>query len=392
MKLIKLIALMMITFLGCVQAQNLSSQRSFNSEIELLSHHYSPIILSRGEQKVMVLAELQGRVMTSTSKGGEDKGYGWINYDYLSKPHTNVNASMGGADRLWFGPDASKFSLFFEPNTATIPDNIKVPAAVSTVPFNVISKTDEQVVMAKALTMKNYQGFNFEFDVERTIELLSSAKLPIALPDSLTWVAFKASTKVTNTSSLAWTKATGLFSIWDLGSFYPNEQTTIFIPLAKPLAKATRYFSDIKTSHTRIQGNVLFYKADARYMNKTGVSPEHAKPMFGSYDAKRKLLTLIHFPITKQTNVDYVNGIWRFDGDPFGGEIINIFNHGVGEDESTSGPFYELETSSIALELKPNESYQHYQTTLHIQGDESALNLITQQVFGLTLAEITSAF
>lgn len=39
---------------------------------------------------------------------------GWINESYLAGQHTNKEAIMGGASRLWFGPDAGPYSLFTE--------------------------------------------------------------------------------------------------------------------------------------------------------------------------------------------------------------------------------------------------------------------------------------
>ena len=56
------------------------------------------------------------------------------------------------------------------------------------------------------------------------------------------------------------------------------------------------------------------------------------------------------------------------------------------------GPFYELETSSPALALKPNESATHTQETMHFQVDEQFLNAIAQKVLGVSLAEINAAF
>jgi hypothetical protein len=388
-------------FTFCAKGQDLSTQLSFANEVQLLKKHYSPIILSRDKQKVIVLAELQGRVMSSTSQGDKYNGYGWFNYEYLSKPHHDRNAAMGGADRLWFGPDASKYSLFFEPGVKTIPENINVPIAVSMTPFDVISKANDSVTLTKALAMKNYQGFNFKFKVDRTIQLLDKTQLPMPLPADINWVGYSTTTSVENISTQAWTKETGLFSIWDLGAFYPSKKTTVIIPLrqsietknSEPLKKATRYFSDIKESHTKIIDHMVYYKADANYMNKIGIPVEHTKPIFGSYDEERKLLTVVTFSMTSDTDADYVNGIWRFEGDAYNGEIINVFNDGAPDEQSKPfGPFYELETSSIALALTPKQKYQHRHTTMHFQADETSLNILTRQLFGVPLEQIKSVF
>jgi Family of unknown function (DUF6786) len=56
------------------------------------------------------------------------------------------------------------------------------------------------------------------------------------------------------------------------------------------------------------------------------------------------------------------------------------------------GPFYELESSSPAANLKPGQSLTHIHQTFHFQGNEDALNAITLKIFGISLKEIKSAF
>jgi len=56
------------------------------------------------------------------------------------------------------------------------------------------------------------------------------------------------------------------------------------------------------------------------------------------------------------------------------------------------GPFYELETSSPAAALKPGETMRHVQRTFHIQGSETALDLLAQQLLGVSLGDIDIAF
>ena len=55
------------------------------------------------------------------------------------------------------------------------------------------------------------------------------------------------------------------------------------------------------------------------------------------------------------------------------------------------GPFYELETSSPALALYPNESYTHVHRTIHLQGTEADLDGIAKKVFGVGLDTIKNA-
>jgi hypothetical protein len=62
------------------------------------------------------------------------------------------------------------------------------------------------------------------------------------------------------------------------------------------------------------------------------------------------------------------------------------------EDGSQMGPFYELETSSPALALKPNETAVYKQSTIHFEGTEEELNAICQQVFGVSIDEVKAVF
>ena len=46
------------------------------------------------------------------------------------------------------------------------------------------------------------------------------------------------------------------------------------------------------------------------------------------------------------------------------------------------GPFYELESSSPALELKPDESFTHIHRTIHLQGDKEVIQGLGKDLLG----------
>jgi len=104
--------------------------------------------------------------------------------------------------------------------------------------------------------------------------------------------------------------------------------------------------------------------------------------LLGSYDATRQLLTLVQY--TKPEGVtDYVNSMWELQDEPFKGDVINSYNDGPPSPGAKPlGPFYELESSSPALELKPGESGTHIHRTIHLQGDETAVRDLGQTIFG----------
>jgi hypothetical protein len=111
----------------------------------------------------------------------------------------------------------------------------------------------------------------------------------------------------------------------------------------------------------------------------------------GSYDSDNKILTLLicRLPEGKK---DYVNSSWEIQKDPFSGDAINSYNDGPLADGTQMGPFYELETSSPAADLKPGESLSHIQYTLHLTGNLQELDKVSHKVLGVSLEEIRKAF
>lgn len=67
--------------------------------------------------------------------------------------------------------------------------------------------------------------------------------------------------------------------------------------------------------------------------------------------------------------------------------MVNSYN-----DDGKLGKFYELESSSPALALKPGASATHRQQTIHLQGDEKELDAIAQATLGVPLEAIRNAF
>ncbi|HRZ36840.1 MAG TPA: hypothetical protein P5534_10795, partial [Candidatus Paceibacterota bacterium] len=52
------------------------------------------------------------------------------------------------------------------------------------------------------------------------------------------------------------------------------------------------------------------------------------------------------------------------------------------------GPFYELESSSPAAALRPGKSLTHVHRTIHLSGDESALDTVARAALGVSIADI----
>jgi hypothetical protein len=152
------------------------------------------------------------------------------------------------------------------------------------------------------------------------------------------------------------------------------------------------YFGKVPPDRLRVEDGILFFKGDGRYRSKIGLSPQRARPVAGSYDGQRNVLTVVQYTQPEGAS-DYVNSMWEIQDEPYAGDVVNSYNDGPPEPGATPlGPFYELETSSPAAALAPGESITHRHRTFHISGDARALDQIARVALGVGQAQIESAF
>jgi len=84
----------------------------------------------------------------------------------------------------------------------------------------------------------------------------------------------------------------------------------------------------------------------------------------------------------------YVNSKWELQKEPYKGDVINSYNDGPLADGTQMGPFFEIESSSPALELKKGETGEYSQTTCHLTGDYNSMKQIAQQLLGVNLDDL----
>ena len=213
-------------------------------------------------------------------------------------------------------------------------------------------------------------------------------------------VAYASDNNITNIGTDAWTKETGLLSIWILGMFNPSPATTIVVPFKTgpeaELGPAVNdaYFGKVPADRLVVRGTegVLFFSGDGKYRSKIGISPARVKPFAGSYDAANEVLTLVQLTVPEGAT-DYVNSMWEIQEKPFAGDVVNSYNDGPASPGAKPlGPFYELETSSPAAALGPGGTLTHVHTTMHFAGPKKALDEIARKALGVGLDEIEKAF
>lgn len=384
---------------------SLEAASTFGGDIDFLRQHTDVVVLEdpSANAQVAVVPAWQGRIATSTAGGAKGTSFGWVNRELIATgkfvPHFNP---LGGEDRFWLGPEGGQYSIFFAKGVPFDLEHWFTPASIDTEPFEVVSKSAGSVVCRRAIKLTNYSGTSFNLEVNREVRLMPTAdflaKLGLPLPPKVKTVAFESVNSVKNTGAQPWQKETGLLSMWILGMFNASPQATIVIPFEKgpesergPVVNDT-YFGKVPAERLVVKDGVLFFRADAQYRSKIGLSPRRVKPLLGSYDASTRTLTLVHFTVPSGVT-EYVNSMWEIQKNPYGGDVLNSYNDGPSKPEGKRmGNFFELESSSPALALAPGASASHIHQTVHLQGTEKDLDTIAKAAFGVSLREIKTVF
>jgi hypothetical protein len=377
---------------------------TYGSDLTFMKEYTSIIELSDESGGIVSISPaLQGRVMTSSARGKNGRSYGWINRKRFESKDTmeHINA-YGGEERFWLGPEGGQYSIFFEKGAEFTLENWYTPRLMDLEPFEISSASSDKAVLTKKASLKNYSGFQFYLSIKREVVILSKEEIvqELGIHDlgQARAVAYRTTNILTNTGNVDWRKDTGLLSIWLLGMFNPSPSTTIVIPYNSGNERELgtivndNYFGIVPSERLVVKENTIYFKGDGEYRSKIGLSPMRAKNIMGSYDTENNILTIVKYNRPEGAN-DYVNSLWEIQERPYEGDAVNSYNDGPSAPgEEPLGPFYELETSSPALALKPGESGTHIQLTCHIEGDPATLDLIVQQLLGVSLEEIEKAF
>jgi hypothetical protein len=378
---------------------------SFKTDYDFL-REYTDIILLEDLQsngKVAISPALQGRVMTTTANGWHGKSYGWINKKHFISGDTLEHINIyGGEERLWFGPEGGQYSIFFKKGTQFKLENWFTPKLIDTEPFNLVEQTDRHAVFFKTASLTNYSDFTFNFNIERTISILSineiNKVLGIEISEKISTVGYQTRNTLKNIGEKPWLKETGLLSIWLLGMLKHSPTTTVIIPYVSgeeskfgPVVNDD-YFGKVPSDRIKVDEKAIYFKADGQQRGKIGLSPQRATDVMGSYDSEAGTLTIVKYN-KPENKTDYVNSKWEIQENPYHGDVINSYNDGPPEPgKEPLGPFYELETSSPAAALGIGDSITHEQYTFHFEGNEFDLNTISMKILGVSIEKIRNIF
>ena len=372
-------------------AANLATGNTYQQDrLFLQQYHPNLVELRSGATRAIICPDYQGRVMTSTADG--QASYGWLNYELIRSrkklPHMNA---FGGEDRFWLGPEGGQYALFFRKGEPFDSEHWQTPPVIDSEPFTLDDVTPTSATFSRKVSLTNYSGMQFDIGVKRVVTLLSGVEINRLLHvqgDSLKAVGIRSDNIITNLGTKAWTTQTGMPSIWVLSMMNASPQTTIIVPYragaGQPINDA--YFGKVPADRLVLGKTAAFFKADAKYRSKIGVSSSRATNWVGSYNPITQTLTLVTFDFDPRTR-QYVNSAWEQQKDPYGGDVINAYNDGpMKPGQPQMGQFYELESSSPAANLLPGANRQHRHTVLHVQGDEQVLNKLAKNLLQTDLS------
>ena len=408
--LILIISSLLLVVCGCrdkgkneqkLKIMTTDTLKQYGYNRDFLAKYVQVIELKSGKSAIAVIPAWQGRVMTSTTDGDQGFSFGWINRELIEsgeiRPHINA---FGGEERLWLGPEGGQFSIFFKKGAPFIYDEWQTPAFIDTTPFDVINRKDSSVLLSCDVETENYSGKSFNFRLERNVALLNAGEIKKQTGIDITgsdYAAYRSDNKIINKGNESWTRETGLLSIWMLGMFNPSPAVVVVIPFKTGDERTMgppvndNYFGKIPDDRLKVTDNHIFFRADGQSRGKIGLSSLRTTGILGSYDSENNALTLLICRLPDGIT-DYVNSSWQIQEDPFSGDAVNSYNDGPLDDGSMMGPFYELETSSPAAALDPQENLTHVQYTLHLTGSRENLNKIAIEVLGVSLEEIENSF
>jgi hypothetical protein len=371
------------------------AMKTYGDDLAFLREHQEVIEISdsSGNARVAVVAEFQGRVMTSTSGGTSGPSFGWLNREAIAskerKPHINA---LGGEDRFWLGPEGGQFSIFFAPGDPFDLEHWQTPEAIDWGPWEVVERSSSEVRFRKSIELVNYSGTKLSLEATRAVRIVDP---PASEAEA---VAYESENTIQNTGDQSWTKETGLLSIWILGMFNPSPSTTVVLPIVAGPEEALgpivndAYFGKVPADRLIVREGAVYFRGDGNHRSKIGLSRKRALPVMGSYDADGSVLTLVEYTLP-EGKTDYVNSMWEISDAPYAGDVVNSYNDGPpAPGTKPLGPFYELESSSPAAALAPGESLTHVHRTMHFRGPEPALDPVAKKALGVSIADIVSVF
>src|SRR5215213_8246311 len=162
-----------------------------------------------GASKILLSADYQGRVITSTATGDAGLSFGWLNYDLISAGAKKKQFNpVGGEERFWLGPEGGQYSIYFKQNDSFHINRWQVPAVIDTISYDVVRSNNTEAVFAKKASLTNYSGNVFDINIERKIRILGRAsiehQLKTVIKPDLKFVGYQTENRLQNIGNADW--------------------------------------------------------------------------------------------------------------------------------------------------------------------------------------------
>ena len=371
---------------------------TFGGQAAFLKQHTQIVVLSdeRGQAKIAIAPAWQGRVMTSTAEGDSGMSLGWINVKHIASgkivPHMNI---VGGEERFWLGPEGGQYSIFHGKGAGFAWENWQVPPALDSRPFELVSHSRTQADFVAAFSLENYKGTKFQVEVKRQIRLLDAEMtwryLNVLRSEHVMLVGYESKNILKNAGKQVWQKDDGVLSVWIAGMHPASKEAIFVVPLRAAMMNevaegvTSDYFGRLGEDRLKVTPEAVYFRVDAAYQSKIGVSPKRTLGKYGSYNPESNVLTITQFSQPEGVT-EYVKSLWRHQEDPYSGDAINSYNDGPAKPgEASFGPFYEMESSSPAAALEPGQTIEHMHRTIHLVGSRDELDKIARAALGVSI-------
>ena len=380
--------------------------------------------------RVAVCPEWNGRVMTSTGDGLDGSSYGFIHVAELDALQSS-RGLLGGEDQIILSPEGGPFGLYRKTGVEKSETQFsetrlprRLPHGFQEESFTVdMVPPATQIRMCRSVQMTNVANTMFNFDIVRTVRLLSGDSIGRIFDDSVSlsleqmdvsFVGFETINTLYNHGAPL-SRKTGLVSIGIRSMFNSSQDMAMIIPFRSgddtelgPTI-CSDFFGASPHGRLRMLPRAALLRADSKSRCQVGVSRSRVVPVLGAVDFRTGFLTLIAFNMPDcPWEYDYISNAYcettdasshdfvsirkypqKEEDAPYSGEVVRAYNHGFTvPGQVPTARFYEFDVFSPAKALNRGESLTHHQYTLHINADNETLSFIAKTVLGVDYSHV----
>jgi hypothetical protein len=301
-----------------------------------------------------------------------------------------------GEERLWFGPEGSQYGLHFRSSVQTF-DNYSVPLGMNLQGYNVLACDSDALLIRGRLRLQNSVGTWFDFEVERTIRIVTSRSYMIGLGEHIKFIGFQSESRITDPSPRQIFFEAGMSRSWAQG-LHPCRGGAVVVVLFRegvdrewepPVRRD--YFKDLggdlPADRWSTNKRRVIFKVNGEFRLKPGVSARRALNRIGASNPQGGTVVIHDFDWCSELN--YLAPHWA-DPTPeelAHGEVPSAYTGGSDESGKRTGDFYQLETLSSAIPLVAGESFVHRNRVLQLPGTRDAVNSLSPTFLHTTFEE-----